>query len=160
MVFDHQGLVDHGVVHRLLALAEETSLEAGDPVAARKRLFNVLTEGLENIHHHHLPDSAVASFARMVRAPWGYRLVMGNVVPAATAALLSHRVDILNEMDDAELKSQYLKLLSMQERTEHGGAGLGLITMARKSDGPIRTHCRDLGDGTVCFALELTVRVA
>ena len=45
--------------------------------------------------------------------------------------------DILNEMDEADLKEHYLKLLSNSARSEHGGAGLGLLTMARKSAKPI-----------------------
>jgi len=157
VVFEHRGEVDHSVVERLLAMAESASLAANDAVSLRKRLFNVLVEGLENIHHHVEETSRASAFAMLTDTPKGYRLVLGNNMPVAMGALLGHRVGILNEMDDADLKEHYLKLLANEGRTERGGAGLGLLTMARKSSRPILAHIRPDRDGTVFFALELTV---
>ena len=77
--------------------------------------------------------------------------------PGWLARLLTHRVGILNEMDEGDLRQHYMKLLANDGRTERGGAGLGLLTMARKSARPmvVRTLPRD-GDSAY-FALELAV---
>jgi len=157
VVFEHQGPLDHTVVETLLATAEEASLAARDAVALRKRLFNVLVEGLDNMRLHAGDDHRESAFAMLVDTPSGYRLLMGNALPVATAALLAHRVGILNEMDEADLREYYMKLLSNDARTERGGAGLGLLTMARKSARPMlaRTLPRDVG--SAYFALELAV---
>ena len=82
-------------------------------------MMNVLVEGLENVHHHSLPSHRDASFALLVRDDHGYRISFGNTVPLAMAALITHRVGIINEMDEADLKEHYLKLLSNSARSEH-----------------------------------------
>lgn len=158
VVFDHNGAVDHAMVEHLLGVAEQASLTAGDPVALRKRLFTVLVEGLENMHHHGHEDFRDRAFALLTAGPDGYRMMLGNVLPVATAALLAQRVGILNEMREEDLKELHLQLLSDQGRTGHGGAGIGLLTMARKSTAPLRVHSRPMGGDLACFALELHLR--
>lgn len=157
VLFEHHGAMEHGTVERLLAEAEEASMLAGDPVGLRKRLFNVLVEGLENVHRHTLPEHQHSGFAALVADADGYRLLFANAVPVAMAALLTHRVSILNEMDEDALKAHYLTLLASEGRTERGGAGLGLLTMARKSARPIVVQVRNLDPMHAMVALELRV---
>jgi hypothetical protein len=157
VLFEHFGPVDHAVVERLLALVELRSQGQLDPLPLRKRLFNVLVEGLENLHHHALEVHKATSWALVVRAGDEYRLSFGNAMPQARATLLTHRVDILNDMSEEDLKAQYMRLLANDARTERGGAGLGLYTMARKSERPLVTHWLPLDEHTVHFVLELKV---
>lgn len=156
-VFAHCGRVDHSVVERLLAEAESASLAAGDAVSVRKRLFNVLVEGLENVHVHAGEQFSETAFALLVDAGDGYRLAFGNALPMATAALLSHRVEILNSMEEADLKQHFMLMLGNNARTERGGAGLGLLTMARKSHRPMVVRTLPLNEGAAYFVMELAV---
>jgi len=159
-VFEHSGLVDHATVQRSLDAAEQASQMANDPTAIRKRLMNVLVEALENMLHHTVPHQQEACFATLLSAPQGYRLVLGNPVPLTTAALLMHRVGVLNEMDDVELKAHHLMLLTNTSRTERGGAGLGLVTMARRSSRPMRTSTFPFDRDHAYFCLELALHRA
>jgi len=156
-VFAHCGRVDHSVVERLLAEAESASLAAGDAVSVRKRLFNVLVEGLENVHVHAGEQFGETAFALLVDAGDGYRLAFGNALPMATAALLSHRVEVLNSMEEADLKQHFMLMLGNNARTERGGAGLGLLTMARKSHRPMVVRTLPLNEGANYFVMELAV---
>ncbi len=119
--------------------------------------MNVLVEALENVHHHSLGSHREAAFALLVRDAKGFRLAFGNAVPLAMAALITHRVGILNEMDEADLKEHYLKLLSNSARSEHGGAGLGLLTMARKSTKPIVVRTTKMCPEAAFLTMELRV---
>jgi len=157
LVFEHRGAVDSDVVQRLLGMAETASLSAGDPVPLRKRLFNVLVEGLENVHRHVAEEHLTTPWAVLVRVPDGYRISIGNAMPVAMAALLTYRVGILNEMDGTDLKEHYRLLLSNEARTERGGAGLGLLTMARKCALPMVARCYPMDERTSYLMLELTV---
>lgn len=139
----------------LLSLVEQSSLSNGDSVSLRKRLFNVLVEGLENIHVHTPAELAETGFALLVRRDGGYVLFFGNAMPVASATLLAHRVEMLNEMDEADLREHYLKLLANEGRTERGGAGLGLLTLARKSNRPLVVHSLPHGINSTYVALEL-----
>jgi hypothetical protein len=159
VVFHHEGPVDHLRLEQLIELAEARSMAAMDGVSLRKRLINVLVEGLENVHRHTPPEMADTGFALLVRRGEGYRIVLGNALPAVSAALLAHRVEILNAMDEADLREHYLKLLANTGRTERGGAGLGLLTMARKSTRPMVMHSTARDGSTMHIAIELTLTV-
>lgn len=157
VVFSHHGPMDRAQLENLVAQAETHSLAATDAVAVRKRLFNILVEGLENVHNHTPPEMAESGFALLFRAEDGYRLLLGNALHSAQAAQLSHRVGILNEMDEADLREHHLRLLANEGRTERGGAGLGLLTIARKSSGPIIAHQVPRDQGSVYVALEIAL---
>lgn len=156
-LFLHQGAVDHATVEGLLAQAERWCMEDGAPVAVRKRLFNVLVEALENLHHHALDEHRQGTWAALLRNATSYVVLIGNPVPQTTAMLLQHRIEILNEMDEETLKQHYLVLLSNEGRTERGGAGLGLLTMARKSQRPIGLVTEVVDEATARVVMELVV---
>ena len=155
VVFHHYGQLDAARLEDLLAAAESSSVQAKDELKARKRLYSVLVEGLDNMHLHAEEQHRDSSFALLVEYEEGYRSIMGNALPAATAVRISHRVSVLNDMSEAELKEHFLKLLANDGRTENGGAGLGLVTIARKTERPIVAHLLPKDEHTAYFALEL-----
>lgn len=157
LVFEHSGAVPSDLIPNMLDLVEAQSHASGDPVLLRKRLMNVLVESVDNMHRHALGILSDASFALLVRNSDGYRFITGNAVPYATAMLLSKRVELLNAMDAVDLKEHYLKLLANNSRSSNGGAGLGLLMLARKSMRPIITTSDTLGPFTSFISFELHV---
>jgi hypothetical protein len=155
VVFAHAGPLDHARVQALLAEAEGRSLKAAEGLVQRKRMMNVLVEGLENVSRHVHDQHAQAGFALLVRTDEGYRMSFGNPVPMVTATLLTHRVGIINQMDEADLKDHYLAILGNSERSQHGGAGLGLLTMARKVLRPMEVRTARISPDASMFMLEL-----
>lgn len=137
LVFAHRGPVDHAVAGRLLALVEKASVEANDAVGLRKRLFSVVMEGLENMHRYAQQGSPERCFAILAEGATGYRLWLGNAASAEAADALANKVAQINAMDEVALKAHYLAVLGNGLRTSQGGAGLGLLTMARKSGAPL-----------------------
>ncbi len=157
LVFEHSGAVHADLIPDMLDLVEARSHASGDPVVLRKRLIHVLVESVDNMRRHALGIMADASFALLVRNKDGYRFTTGNAVPHATALLLAKRVEILNAMAAEDLKEHYMKLLTNDSRSTNGGAGLGLLTLARKSMRPIITTSDTLGPFTSYFSFELHV---
>ena len=158
LVFDHKGDLGGDLIRQLLDATERNSLAAGDPVPVRKRLFSVLVEGLENIQKHALEEHQDSAAAALVRCADGYTLFLGNAMPLIMATMLEHRLELLNEMSESDLKEYYLKVLSNDGRTNHGGAGLGLLTMARRCTRPIVFHQAKV-DGTTAYAI-MEIRIA
>ncbi|MBK9061281.1 MAG: hypothetical protein IPL81_15965 [Flavobacteriales bacterium] len=157
LVFEHSGAVHADLIPDMLDLVEAHSYASGDPIVLRKRLIHVLVESVDNMRRHALGILADASFALLVRNKDGYRFTTGNAVPHATAMLLAKRVEILNAMEGEDLKEHYMKLLTNDSRSTNGGAGLGLLTLARKSMRPILTTSDTLGPFTSYFSFELQV---
>lgn len=158
IVFQHSGMLHADLLPEMLDLVEAHSYASGDPVLLRKRLMYVLVESVDNMRRHALGILVDASFALLVRSRDGYRLTTGNAVPFATAMLLSKRVELLNAMEAEDLKEHYMRLLANDSRSTNGGAGLGLLTLARKSTRPIITTSDTLGPFTSFFSFDLHVR--
>lgn len=157
VVLEHRGAVDAAMIPAMVERVEEQSRLNGDRVPMRKKLIYVMVEAVDNLSRHATGPHADSNFVALVRDGEGYRLATGNAVPVATAALLGHRVGILNQMDPEDLREHYLKLLSNDNRSANGGAGLGLLTMARKTVRPIRMEAAPLGPFMAYLTFELRV---
>ncbi|MBS1568063.1 MAG: hypothetical protein JST45_01345 [Bacteroidetes bacterium] len=155
LVLEHAGTVEAASIPGMLAQVEAYCRSCGDPVALRKRLVQVLLESLDNLCRHAKGVFGDSSFVLLVRCGDGYRLCTGNAVPAATGVLLLHRLGILNSMGHEDLREHYLKLLSNAGRTVNGGAGLGLMSMARKVVRPILGTVQSLGPFTSYLTFEM-----
>lgn len=158
LVFEHSGAIHGDLISNMLDQVEAQCHASGDPVMLRKRLMHVLVESVDNMRRHALGILADASFAILVRNRDGYCFITGNAVPIATALLLAKRVELLNAMEMVDLKEHYMRLLTNNSRSTNGGAGLGLLTLARKSMRPIITTSDTLGPFTSFFSFELQVR--
>lgn len=154
-VFEHVGLVTDRTVPAFVERVEGSDRVAFDGVMMRKRLVNIAIEALDNIRLYALSGFAERSFAYVASDARGYALSFGNVVEPATAALLVHRLGIINQMDAEDLREHYHKLLDHDGRTREGGAGLGLLTMARRTTGPLIASSAPLAPGKVYFTLEV-----
>ncbi len=157
IVFAHQGPMEQQTMTDLVTIAERFSLEQGDALATRKRLVGVLIEGLENAVRHVDEQERDSIFAVLTSRDDRYSITVGNAMPVATAVVLADRLSILNDMDDADVKEHYLKLLSNNARSSNGGAGLGLLSMARKSLRPISCRTDRLGHTSVGFCIEIAI---
>lgn len=148
LVLEHSGCADHDLVARLVQGAEGFCHSMDDTTTVRKRLVNVMMEAVENVAKHALGILCNASYILLVRDAKGYLLATGNAVPIATATLLEHRIALLNEMHPDDLREHYLKILSNSSRSDHNGAGLGLLTLARKCNRPVELISESLGPYT------------
>ncbi len=157
VIFEHAGAMEHADVERLLSVAEAWSLAKEDPKLLRKRLVNVLMEALENLSRHVDHECQQTVLARLIRTSDSYRLVIANAVPLASAAVLMSRVEILGKMSPEELKEHNMILLQSEGRTTKGGAGLGLVTMARKCNGRIAAYSSPIDERSALFQLDLAV---
>ncbi len=62
-----------------------------------------------------------------------YYIGSSNLIDNKKIASLTSRLELINTLGKEELKSMHLEALSNNDLSEKGGAGLGLIEMARKS---------------------------
>jgi hypothetical protein len=84
-----------------------------------------------------------------------YIISAGNVVEAADGENLHRRIEELAQFDEAELKAMYK--LRLREPRKNGGAGLGLIDVARKASVAASCGLHPIGDGTSFFSLRVVI---
>ncbi len=142
----------------------ETRMEIENEDQKRKKKFyHVLVECLQNMYHHmegmqssrgllgEQPGSAIFMISRGEDS--SYNILTGNFIHTENASGLQERIDKINAMNPVELKAYYLEKLGSTELSDKGGAGLGIIDIARKSGNKIEYNFDTLPDNHTFFTL-------
>lgn len=159
IIVSHFGEFSQDLVNSLTTNIEEMMFESGDKKSTIKRMFSILVEGLQNIRIHGERDSDKnqVSFLIVLQNEADYRFTFGNLVKAKNIDKLTNRIDELNSLDKAEIKSIYMDTLSNGIMSSKGGAGLGFITMALKSNNTLEYEVLPLTDGLVFFTQSIKI---
>jgi hypothetical protein len=82
----------------------------------------------------------------------------GNLIQKDQVDDLRYKLNRINKMDDEALKSLYEEVINKEARDEDRGAGLGLITMALRTDENIRYHFDPAGPSHSYFTMHITIK--
>jgi hypothetical protein len=158
LMFVYRGAVTNENSESLLMLLEKEMEESDFGFPGRKRLFLFVLESLQNVSRHSSRQSeGDMSLVIYSRTDRGYRVTTANVIAREDSLPLKEQLDLLNSMDAEGIKSLYLKKLLNEGFSEKGGAGLGLIEMARKSGNRLDYDFIDIDDDSLYFVLSKMV---
>jgi len=146
----------------------ESRLEAIDEdPKKKKKVYNILVETLQNIYHHmdemqreEDPDDTTSRDAMfmIVRDNEGvYKIHTGNYVLKSKCDLLQSRIDEINLMSSEELRAHYVDKLNTTELSSKGGAGLGIIEIARKSGNKLGYSFNPVSEKFSFFSLIVSI---
>jgi len=139
----------------------EHSLESGDSFSKlRNKISYLMVESFQNIVRHgdNLEDEDLSwhpgiFFTRNIGS--SYYIISANIVDNQIIPVLKEKLDNVNTLDQDELKALYYSVLTKQGLSNKGGAGLGLIQMARKSGQKLEFDFVKLNDKYSFFYLQL-----
>lgn len=131
-----EGGFTQNLTKNILAMTEN-NLKDEDEVI-KKKVFNVMVECLQNICKYadfvEKPITTVQDGIFMIgKNEEGYFLLSGNFINNSSQEGLEYKIKEVNSHDKEGLKKLYKDRLSTTELHDKGGAGLGLIDIARKS---------------------------
>ncbi len=126
-----------------------------DEDTSSKAFFLILVELLQNVSRHSLDSSQKDGIFCVSNDDTGYAISVGNVVDSDTKNELILRIDELNAMDTEQLKQLYKKTLREGTFSDKGGAGLGLIEIARKSRGKLGYEFDAINGGKYFFTFNV-----
>ena len=150
---------------RLIQLAEATTkvFPGSDPSSSKKLAF-ILVEAYQNIIRHRAPlpgdmEFGAARSLFMLRSDGScYEVATMNAVRQEELEALRMLLDRIKRNSDLkQLKEMFLKGLQMESNSQRGGAGLGLIEMARRSSNGLHHEIRQLDEGPTMFAIQMRV---
>ena len=153
------GPVDSSGMEGLLALAEKSTAVSGGRTIM-KRVGNVLIECLQNVMRHGLIEESgfTQLYLTLESTPVGFQVQCGNMVDSEMRSILSDRLAEINGMEEEVLRKTYIETLCNGEMSGKGGAGLGLLSLAKKASGPIEYRFDTQEDDRELFTLIVTVR--
>ncbi len=158
LMFVYRGVVTNENSVPLLMLLEKEMENSEFGFLGRKRLFMFVLESLQNITKHSEKDQhADMSLVVYSKTDSGYTVTTGNVLPSAHINDLKSKLEEINHLQSDEIRNVYRQMLSSAGFSNKGGAGLGLIEMAKKTGNKLDYDFVPLDKGYSYFILSKTV---
>lgn len=135
IIVSHIGELDQDKVNTIASMVESQMENLGVSKSAVKKIFNIVIETLQNICLHGEKDNNGYQMTYFIIGKFNneYTIHSGNIVTNQAAESLSRRLNSIKSLSDSDLKKRYLDVLSNGELSAKGGAGLGFLTIALKS---------------------------
>jgi hypothetical protein len=161
IVVAYSGVVDEKLLEAVYSMMDRHLEENKTPGDKRKKFFHVLVESLQNVFHHH---SDLNSNGRHFHSGFIiksndniYTIITGNHINSQSVTRLKEKLELVNSLSAAELRTHYQQSLAGAELSEKGGAGLGIIEMARKSGNKLKYEFTNVDNEYSFFTLEITI---
>ena len=158
LMFVYRGVVTYENSVPLLLLLEKEMENSEFGFIGRKRLFMFVLESLQNVSRHSDSDEHTRmSLVVYSKVNGGYTVTTGNVISTSNIDDLKKRLDEINHLQTGEIREVYRQMLSNSEFSSKGGAGLGLIEMAKKTGNKLDYDFEQLDDENSYYILSKTV---
>jgi hypothetical protein len=159
-------LAFHGMFsHDVLTLIGNSLKNSPDSGVIAKRLFAIVVEMAQNIHHYSAEKEFSAKDKREIglgivavgEADQHYAISSGNYIWNKDVDPILARSRFINKLDRSELREYYRVQRKTPQRKDKPGANLGFIDMVRKSGNPVDVMIRDYDDEKSFFILTVKV---
>jgi len=155
------GKFNHTITKVFTALTSDETEMQNEPKAVQRTLHHTMIEILQNMTKHSdnmFHDISMGKGLFMLgKKNDAYHIVTANVVDNKQEHLLQDSIDMLNAATPEELKKMYKKQLREGKISGKGGAGLGLIDIARKTGNHLDYMFFPADDTTKYFVLKVRV---
>lgn len=140
VIIDFKGPISFATMEMILNQLRSAKAFAEMRKPARKRLYGTVVESIDNIYKY------AAGNAEEKQSPKKLPLLsvkkrgndfivnVGNLVTNDIVEDLRFKLDRVNQLDNEALKSLYEDVINQEAGDEDKGAGLGLITMALRTE--------------------------
>lgn len=160
-----KGEITDSLLTSILQLIDDKLEKRIEDSRVKKKVFNILLECLQNIYNYYqyqeFKDVKMHSAILMIKKrEESYYVITGNYMSQSRVSKLKDKIDKVNELSKDELKDFYKSVLNNPEQTsDTGGAGLGLIDIARKSGEPIKYNFDNIDEKHCFYSLQVKVSI-
>jgi hypothetical protein len=158
---DFEGAITFGTIEMLLnnLRSNREFREMAKP--SRKRLYSIFVESIDNIFKYAAKMKAPAHLPvkypkiSVVKENGKYIIKAGNLVMNDDIGEIRFKLDRVNQLDNEALKSLYEEVINKEAEASDTGAGLGLITMAMRTDKDIEYRFTSVDNDHSYFELQI-----
>jgi hypothetical protein len=133
----YRGSFTQTLTRKILSLAESNLQRLVDKSSLQNRIYFIMVEGLQNVtrHQDEVVDESTdySGIFAIQKKGARYLITTGNLIVNSKVDSLKQKLERVNSLDREDLKKLHREILSTGELSDKGGAGLGLIEMARRS---------------------------
>lgn len=159
----YEGEFSHEVMKMFTAMAERDMDKTNEEKSVKRKVFHVMVECLQNMTKHsddQDDEDRVGNGLFIVGKKQGiWNVITANKIRKDRIDGLKDSIDHINSLDKDSLNALYKKQIREGSLSEKGGAGLGLIDIARKTGRKLDYQFLPLEDSENYFFL-LKVRIS
>jgi len=164
-VINYKGLINRGVVDNILHELK-TKLKILDlEVLTRKRIYSSAVECLDNIYRHSELNNNQTKISvnnppyfSVERNNKGFTIETGNLVTNQERKKLKKKLDELNELETDGVNDLYKEtIMKSAGLTDKGGAGLGLIVIAKTTPRELNYDFKPVTKNYSYFTLKVRI---
>ncbi len=168
IILSYDGVVSQDILMAFTALTEKRLSQIETNKRVKKNVYHVMVEYLQNIVKHTDSNTDIhdvtsgESFMKsgifiVGKRKTEYFVTSGNLILNSKIERMQYVLDNLNLMDYDGLSELYKQTMRDGSISLRGGAGLGLIDIARKTGRPFTYHFEYVNDEFSFFVLNSTI---
>lgn len=154
------GEFSHEITKMFTAMAESDMEKHSEERSVQRKVYHVMVETLQNMNKHsdEIKDRNVGNGLFIIgKKADTYYVITSNRVAKKHKDKLEQSLITVNSASIDELKEMYKKQIKEGRISEKGGAGLGLIDIARKTGEPLNFQFLPLDDDYFFFILKVEI---
>lgn len=159
----YEGEVTHQITKAFTALTEENMAKDAEPNGLQMKVFHIIVESLQNISKHaltlqeqNIDFKGIGTFL-IAKSETSYFIIAGNLIHNNDKDEIIELINNINILDKDGLKKLHKQQMREGRLSEKGGAGLGLIDIARKSGQPLSYTFKEISKNTSFFILNTQI---
>lgn len=153
----YEGEFSHEVMKMFTAMAERDMDKSNEERAVKRKVFHVMVECLQNMTKHsddYDSEDRIGNGLFIVGKKNGvWNVITANKILKDRIDNLKSSIDFINSLSKEELNALYKKQIREGSLSDKGGAGLGLIDIARKTGRKLEYQFLPLEDSENYFFL-------
>lgn len=168
IIFVYQGEVTADLVSSVLQMMENKLDGDNEDKKVKRKVFNVMVECLQNVYHHldslevtEITDESLindrTALLMIGKEDKDYYVITGNHILNDRVKDVQGKLERVNNSNKEELKALYQDILSNEQMSSKGTAGLGMIDIARKSGQKLGYDFHYVNEKYSFFSLEAKI---
>lgn len=161
-IYEYNGLLSFDIIEDILHESKSRLDELNYELVVKKRVYSVLVECLENTYKHNKQTRKNQDHEQVElvinNTENNFVINISNYVDKKNLSELTSKIEKVNSLNLPELNKHYLEAISKARISDKGGAGLGIIEIARNSRQKIMYNI--INENGTGIHLNLQIKVA
>jgi hypothetical protein len=163
LIFAYTGSVSDSITHKIIELTQFNIDSAGNFVKIKNKISFLMAECYQNVARHgkhtiELDANSEYYGAFFVRSVGNiFFIASANSVNREHIPSIKEKLDKVNNLSPDELRLLQKQVLREGKLSDRGGAGLGVIEMARRTGRKISYDFHPINEQTSLFFIQLTI---
>lgn len=161
IILNYEGPIDYHTTGILLNKVKNDLASHDIQKVLKKRIYNILVECMENILHHNArgKENSIQPYIKLEKRTSEYRVTSGNLILNTDAAILREKLNKIVGSEREQLHKMYETQINKETIQGKDGAGLGLITIALKSNSQLSYKVIEVDDQHSVFELRVIIPI-